>query len=74
VNVGPIANGYSRQCPGQLLAEDVIFIACAMSIAAFDIQKKVKNGALVEPVRRMVPGIVKWVNLVCYLFIPLNIE
>lgn len=47
-----------RQCPGRLLAEDTVFIACAMSIAVFDIQKKIRNGVVVEPVRRMKPGFI----------------
>jgi cytochrome P450 len=49
-------NGCFRQCPGRLLAEDVIFIACTMSLAVFDIQKKVRNGVVIEPVRQMSRG------------------
>lgn len=47
-----------RICPGRFLADDTVFIVCAMSIAVFDIRKKVKNGAVVEPVRGMEPGFI----------------
>jgi hypothetical protein len=46
-------------CPGRLLAQDIVFSICTMSIAVFDIQKKVKNGVVIEPVHRMIPGFVE---------------
>lgn len=56
-----IAFGYGRRiCPGRLLADETVFIACAMSIAVFDIQKKVRDGVVLEPVRRMVPGFISY--------------
>lgn len=49
-----------RQCPGRLLADETVFIACAMSIAVFDIRKKSKDGVVIEPVFRMTTGLVSY--------------
>ena len=43
----------ARVCPGLLFADEVLFAICARLIAVFDIQKKVENGVVIEPVRRM---------------------
>ncbi|KII91146.1 hypothetical protein PLICRDRAFT_51332 [Plicaturopsis crispa FD-325 SS-3] len=52
-----IAFGFGRRiCPGMHLAEDSLFIACAMSLAVFDITKAVENGIVVEPIVDMTQG------------------
>jgi hypothetical protein len=53
---------YGRICPGRLLADETLFIVCAMSIAVFDIQKSMKNGVVVEPIRRVAPGFIRQVK------------
>lgn len=54
-----MAFGFGRRiCPGRLLADETVFVVCAMSIAVFNIQKMVKNGAVVQPIRRMAPGLI----------------
>ncbi|KAJ7286948.1 cytochrome P450 [Mycena rebaudengoi] len=42
--------GYGRRiCPGKVLADASIFMACSMILAVFNISKTVENGASVEP-------------------------
>ena len=54
-----IVYDYARICPGRLLVDEALFVVCAMFIAVFDIQKKVKNGVVIEPVHRMISGFVE---------------
>jgi hypothetical protein len=36
-----------------------VFTACVMSIATFDIQKKIKDGVAIEPIHRMIPEFIR---------------
>ncbi|TFY80876.1 hypothetical protein EWM64_g3141 [Hericium alpestre] len=46
-----LAFGFGRRvCPGIKLADISLWISCAMSLAVFDISKKVLNGRVIEPV------------------------
>ncbi|KAJ7775174.1 cytochrome P450 [Mycena metata] len=46
-----IVFGFGRRvCPGKLLADASIFMACAMTLATFTISKIVKDGKIIEPV------------------------
>ncbi|KAF8172938.1 cytochrome P450 [Mycena galopus ATCC 62051] len=48
---GSICFGYGRRiCPGQLLAEMVVFLGCSAILSVFNISKARENGAIVEPV------------------------
>ncbi|KAI0060603.1 cytochrome P450 [Artomyces pyxidatus] len=52
-----ISFGFGRRiCPGVHLADASLFIACAMTLAVFDISKTVENGAVVEPVNDYTSG------------------
>ncbi|KAF7338015.1 Cytochrome P450 [Mycena venus] len=43
--------GFGRRvCPGKLIADASVFIACAMTLATFTISKAVKNGKTIQPV------------------------
>jgi len=49
--------GFGRRiCPGLNLADASIFIACAMTLATFDISKRVENGEVVEPLNEYTGG------------------
>ncbi|KIK65636.1 hypothetical protein GYMLUDRAFT_240140 [Collybiopsis luxurians FD-317 M1] len=49
--------GFGRRiCPGQHLADSSVFIACAMSLAVFDITKCIENGVTVQPVNDRTSG------------------
>jgi len=45
-----------RRCPGTHLADASAFIACAMSLAVFEISKSVENGIVIEPVLESTTG------------------
>ncbi|EPQ51236.1 cytochrome P450 [Gloeophyllum trabeum ATCC 11539] len=48
-----------RSCPGSLLADSVVFLACASCLAVLDIQKATKaDGSPIEPVYRSTKGII----------------
>ncbi|KAJ7137669.1 cytochrome P450 [Mycena epipterygia] len=52
-----IVFGFGRRvCPGKLLADATVFMACAMTLATFTISKTVKDGVPVEPVEDYQPG------------------
>ncbi|KAF8814222.1 cytochrome P450 [Phlegmacium glaucopus] len=55
-----ICFGFGRRiCPGQILADSSIFIACAMILSVFDIAKySTKDGIIIEPVIGQTMGIV----------------
>lgn len=54
-----MAFGFGRRlCPGRLFSDDSMFITYARSIAALNIEKKVKDGVVIEPMPRMTPGII----------------
>lgn len=42
-----------------LLADATIFLACALSLAAFDISKMVRDGVIVEPVCEYKTGFIR---------------
>ncbi|KAJ7078025.1 cytochrome P450 [Mycena belliarum] len=45
-----ICFGFGRRiCPGRLLAETTLFLACSALLASFDISKARENGVVVEP-------------------------
>ncbi|KAJ7477304.1 cytochrome P450 [Mycena galericulata] len=45
-----ISFGFGRRtCPGKLLGEATVFLACTMTLAVFKISKKVENGIVCEP-------------------------
>jgi hypothetical protein len=48
-----------RICPGKELAAASLFMTCAMSLAVFDIKKKVIDGVVIEPVRAKTAGSVR---------------
>ncbi|EIN09519.1 cytochrome P450 [Punctularia strigosozonata HHB-11173 SS5] len=52
--------GFGRRvCPGQALGDSSVFLACAMSLAAFDISKSVDDtGRVLEPVVEHTSGII----------------
>jgi cytochrome P450 len=56
----PICFGFGRRiCPGLHLGNSSVFLACAMSLAAFDITKSVDDsGRVVEPVVDYTSGII----------------
>ncbi|KAJ6624555.1 cytochrome P450 [Mycena sp. CBHHK59/15] len=47
-----------RYFPGRLMGDASVFIACAMTLAAFTISKTVKDGQVTEPVMDFLPGTV----------------
>lgn len=47
-----------------LLADDSIFIACAMALAVFDITKVLENGKPVEPRVEYTGGTIRFVDYV----------
>ncbi|KAH9959904.1 cytochrome P450 [Russula compacta] len=51
--------GWGRRiCPGRLMALEVLFITCAMSLSVFDISKVVANGKVVVPDEERSEGVV----------------
>jgi cytochrome P450 len=52
--------GFGRRiCPGRHLGDTSVFLACAMSLAAFDITKSVDgSGRVIEPVVDHTSGII----------------
>ncbi|KAF4601249.1 hypothetical protein EYR38_005901 [Pleurotus pulmonarius] len=49
--------GFGRRiCPGSYLADGMIFITCAMSLAVFNISKAVEHGVIIEPVHENTTG------------------
>ncbi|KAJ7445117.1 cytochrome P450 [Mycena latifolia] len=54
-----ICFGYGRRiCPGRLLADTSVFLACSMILSVFNISKVNKNGVVVEPPVGQTTGIV----------------
>ncbi|KAF8814215.1 cytochrome P450 [Phlegmacium glaucopus] len=52
-----ICFGFGRRiCPGRLLADSAVFIACAMVLSVFDITKYSKDGIVIEPVIEQTAG------------------
>ncbi|KAJ7510129.1 cytochrome P450 [Mycena galericulata] len=52
-----IVFGFGRRvCPGKLLGDASVFIACAMTLATFTISKVVRDGVTIEPVEDYQPG------------------
>ncbi|KAI0092608.1 cytochrome P450 [Irpex rosettiformis] len=52
------AFGYGRRtCPGSHVAETILFLGVATSLAVFNIMPQVKNGKPVPPVARSTPGV-----------------
>jgi len=48
-----------RACPGKILAEASVFIACAMALAVFDISKGVdESGREIEPEAEYLDGVI----------------
>jgi hypothetical protein len=45
--------------PGKLVADASIFMACAMTLAAFTISKTVRNGEIIEPVEDYQSGTIR---------------
>ncbi|KAF9008812.1 cytochrome P450 [Cyathus striatus] len=49
--------GFGRRiCPGLHLADVSIFITCALTLAVFDIEKKVERGIVIEPLHENTTG------------------
>ncbi|KAJ7228990.1 cytochrome P450 [Mycena pura] len=49
--------GFGRRiCPGMQLADASLFISCALSLAVFDVSKRVENGQVVVPVHENTTG------------------
>ncbi|KAJ7157011.1 cytochrome P450 [Mycena crocata] len=49
--------GFGRRvCPGKLLADASVFMACATTLATFTISKAVKDGQIIEPLEDYQPG------------------
>ncbi|KAF8810262.1 cytochrome P450 [Phlegmacium glaucopus] len=52
-----ICFGFGRRiCPGRVLADSSVFIACAMVLSVFDITKYSKDGIVIEPVVGQMAG------------------
>ncbi|KAJ7510102.1 cytochrome P450 [Mycena galericulata] len=52
-----IVFGFGRRvCPGKLLGDASVFIACVMTLATFTISKVVRDGVTIEPVEDYQPG------------------
>ncbi|CDO76961.1 hypothetical protein BN946_scf184281.g8 [Trametes cinnabarina] len=47
-----------RRCPGTAFAEASIFVACAMTLAVYNISKATRNGQVVEPVMEGTGGMI----------------
>uniref|UniRef100_A0A8H7XU08 Cytochrome P450 n=2 Tax=Psilocybe cubensis TaxID=181762 RepID=A0A8H7XU08_PSICU len=53
--------GYGRRvCPGMYLAEASLFSCISMTLAAFNIEKKVENGVPITPVHENTSGIISY--------------
>lgn len=51
--------GFGRRvCPGQILADNALFLNIAQSLAVFNIGKPVENGQVVEPTVKFEPGVI----------------
>lgn len=48
---------------GLHLADASVFISCAMSLAVFDIFKRVENGIVIEPVHDNTTGTIRYAKL-----------
>ncbi|KAF5393735.1 hypothetical protein D9757_000328 [Collybiopsis confluens] len=49
--------GFGRRiCPGMHLADSSVYIACAMALSVFDIDKCVEDGVVIEPVNDRTSG------------------
>ena len=51
-----------RICPGRVLADEMVFLSCAQSLAVFEITKAVENGIPVEPVHGQGSGVIRCVS------------
>ena len=47
-----------RVCPGQILADNSLYLNIAQSLAVFNISKPVENGQIVEPSLKPGPGVI----------------
>ena len=51
--------GYGRRiCPGRYVADNALLITIAQTLAVYNIEKPVENGAVVEPKLEFEPGII----------------
>ena len=64
----PAANGCVRRCPGMHLANAFVFLVISRTIALFILEPERREGEVVWPVLRMLPGIVGWVIIVLPTF------
>ncbi|KAJ7720371.1 cytochrome P450 [Mycena maculata] len=56
-----ICFGFGRRiCPGKLLADTTVFMACSAILAVFDVSKARENGVPVEPSVGQTTGTVSW--------------
>ena len=54
----------TAQSVGLHLADASVFISCAMSLAVFDISKRVGNGVTIEPIHGNTTGTIRYVIII----------
>ena len=57
-----------------MLADASVFLACARTLAVFEIGQVVENGVVVKPVHEQMRGVIRyiwpWFGLVCFVHVP----